>query len=379
MIMDEYPETTHGDTTPTEHTVDLRSRQSEARLPPEVAVEPAPRVSRTRDHILAGITACLVTGSVAVASVVYGTGTAQQPVRVSPAVAQVYVEETPRTPDVTNPYDTVAVGAEAYVVYDVRADRVLAAKNGGTVRPLASLTKIMTALVALETDYDASVPISSFALDTEGDSGLVENERWNLRDLVSFTLLTSSNDGADAIAASVGGLWQSTPESIPERVDTFVERMNTRARELGLSDMFFRNASGLDTYNGREGGAGTAEEVARLLAYVWEHHGEVLDDTALTVREYVSQDGMSHVAHNTNEYVEDLQGALGSKTGYTDLAGGNLTLIYDSGLDHPIVVVVLGSTREGRFADVERLVDATYEYIGSGWYAHDVAGSTRRM
>ncbi len=370
-----------GDTPSTEHTVDLRVTMGEHDTMADEIPEQPIRPPHKRDHILAGVLACLITGSVAVTSVVYGTGE-ERVVEVSPVVTQVYVREEPIAPPVTNPYQAVFVDAEAYVVYDVRAGRVLSAKNADTVRPLASLTKIMTALVALESDAEAPVPISSVALDTEGDSGLVEDERWNLRDLVSFTLLTSSNDGADALAASVGGLFESTPQMAPEheRVDAFVERMNVRARELGLSQMFFRNASGLDTYSGREGGAGTAEEVARLIAYVWEHHGEVLDDTAFTVQEYVSESGVSHVAHNTNEHVTDLYGVLGSKTGYTDLAGGNLTFMYDSGFDHPIVVVVLGSTREGRFEDVEHLVRATYEYIESGWYAYEmVARSTRKM
>lgn len=360
-----------------ERTIVLRSRVSEEGSETERILEPSPVVIRTRDHVLAGLLACCITGGVAVASVVYGTD-AERVVQISPEVTQVYKVEAPIPPTVANPYEAVSVGAESYVVYDVHAKRVLASKNADTVRPLASLTKVMTALVALESGYASPVTVSPYALETEGDSGLAENEQWRLQDLVSFTLLTSSNDGADAIAAAVGSLWQSTPETLPEyeRVDAFVDRMNVRARELELSQTFFRNASGLDTYNGEEGGAGTAEDMAKLLAYVWQEHGSILDDTADVARQYVSEDGVTHVAHNTNEHVSAMYGVLGSKTGYTDLAGGNLTLMYDSGLNHPVVIVVLGSTRDGRFKDVEKLVAATYGYIESGWYAYDVAGST---
>ena len=76
--------------------------------------------------------------------------------------------------------------------------------------------------------------------------------------------------------------------------------------------------------------------------------------------------------------MQAIPGLLGGKTGYTNLAGGNLAVIYDAGLNHPIVVVVLGSTLEGRFGDVETLVDATYGYIENGWYEYEfMSGSTR--
>jgi D-alanyl-D-alanine carboxypeptidase len=87
----------------------------------------------------------------------------------------------------------------------------------------------------------------------------------------------------------------------------------------------------------------------------------------------VSEDGFIHTAENTNKQVYSFPGLLGSKTGYTDYAGGNLAVVFDAGLNHPIAVVVLGSSLDGRFTDVRKLVDATAEYMTSGWYAYEAA------
>ena len=71
---------------------------------------------------------------------------------------------------------------------------------------------------------------------------------------------------------------------------------------------------------------------------------------------------MHHVI-NTNDLVDQIPGMIGSKTGYTDLAGGNLVLLVDIGIDHPIAIAVLGSTRDERFSDVKKLIDATTNSI----------------
>jgi len=138
----------------------------------------------------------------------------------------------------------------------------------------------------------------------------------------------------------------------------------------------YNNPTGLDEYDGEDGGLGSARDMAILITYLWEQHPEAIRDTTMPTRVFRSEDGFVHKGENTNEYVTSTPGILASKTGYTDLAGGNLAILYNAGLDHPIAVVVLGSTREGRFKDVQKLVDATYRYEASGWYEYEVAGST---
>jgi D-alanyl-D-alanine carboxypeptidase len=77
-----------------------------------------------------------------------------------------------------------------------------------------------------------------------------------------------------------------------------------------------------------------------------------------------SSDGVVHTFANTDLDVTHIPDPLLSKTGYTDLAGGNLVVVYDAGINHPIAVVVLGSTENGRFTDVQQLVNATLAHFG---------------
>ena len=357
---------THGDTT---------DRQEPLVLPSLGHVEDVARSSTSRgDRLVAFIGAAVVVALV----IVYGAWQWQTLKPVTPHVV-VAVPVAPRQPSVPNPYASVPLDARAAIVYDVRANRPLFKRNSDAQLPLASLTKLMTSLVAVESlSTNTRIAVSPYAIDTEGDSGLFANETWKLGDLVSFTLLTSSNDGADAVAAAVGGIWQTTPEISPvyEHVDSFVSKMNLRARELGLVKTKYNNPTGLDEYDGEDGGLGSARDMAILITYLWEQHPEAIRDTTMPTRVFRSEDGFVHKGENTNEYVTSTPGILASKTGYTDLAGGNLAILYNAGLDHPIAVVVLGSTREGRFKDVQKLVDATYRYEASGWYEYEVAGST---
>lgn len=292
---------------------------------------------------------------------------------------RVAVAEPPPAPVTAQPYDGITLEAHAAVVYDIQAEKLLYAHNAEMVRPLASLTKLMTGLVAHENaSMTDTVVIHPSAIETEGDSGLFANETWRLGDLLSFMLVSSSNDGADAIATAIGSMWDLEPNTIADyvSVERFVDTMNRRAGDIGLTHTAFSNPSGLDEASDTYGATGTAHDVARLMAYVWEHASETLVDTTTPGRSYVSEDGFVHTATNTNDYVGAYPGLLGSKTGYTDRAGGNLAVIYDAGLNHPIVIVVMGSSLEGRFRDVRALTDATNAYMTEGWYAYEVAGTT---
>ena len=95
------------------------------------------------------------------------------------------------------------------------------------------------------------------------------------------------------------------------------------------------------------------------MSYIVEHYPEILAGTTQTTTRFYNQNGDYHNAQNTNSTVNRIPGLIGSKTGYTTLAGGNLVIAFDVGLNHPIVIAVLGSTRDGRFEDVLKLTKAT--------------------
>lgn len=257
------------------------------------------------------------------------------------------------------------LSAKAAYVLDMEGNRVLFSKNETSQLPLASLTKLMTAVVAMDlVPKNSKVTIKNEFLQEFGDSGLIVNENWKLKDLLDFSLVASSNDGSRAIASVVGSTILQTEDYDLGRKD-FIEKMNLKARELGLTKMYFINESGLDVSQSQGGGYGSAEEVATLLSYILKNEPEILEATKYPGGTFESS-AAKHTISNTNSEVGYIPGLMASKTGYTDLAGGNLVVAFDAGIGRPVIVVVLGSTREERFSDVKTLVDATLEYFVTG-------------
>lgn len=234
--------------------------------------------------------------------------------------------------------------AQAAVVYDPTAERVLFSKNAGEPLPLASLTKLMAAATVLSaTPEDASVIITADALKQEGDSGLIEGESWLLHDLLLYGLVASSND---AMAAAVSALGEGK-----------IEAMNAEALRLGLTQTYFLNGTGLDLDTEIAGAYGSARDIAILAASFMKKHPAFFEATtkpsiSLTVND------RTIVAPATAAPLQSLSGFIGAKTGYTDLAGGNLVAAFDISVGRPLILVVLGSTREGRFEDIQTLITA---------------------
>jgi D-alanyl-D-alanine carboxypeptidase len=247
-------------------------------------------------------------------------------------------------------FKDIILEAQAAYVYDVNTKKVLYQKNDDIPLPLASITKAMTALVAEETDQNnLTVTIDQNALATDGESGLQEGEKWNLKKLLSFMLISSSNDGAAAVAEALGN----------SQIRPFVDMMNKKSKELGLDTLSFSNPTGLDVDSTNEvGGYGSAKDVASLFEYTIKNHPDLLEATTYSSKSF-SSDSFSHLARNTNTAILDIPNSLASKTGYTLKAGGNLALVFDRGLNEPVIMVVLGSSYDGRFTDIENLASST--------------------
>lgn len=247
-------------------------------------------------------------------------------------------------------FKDISLEARAAYVYDVNTKKILYQKNDDIPLPLASITKAMTALVAEEANQnDLTVTIDQTALATDGESGLYEGERWNLKKLLSFMLISSSNDGAAAVAIALGN----------NQIRNFVDLMNNKSKELGLNTLNFTNPTGLDVDTTNEvGGYGSAKDVASLFEYAIKNHPDLLNATTYSSKSF-SSDSFSHLAKNTNTAILDIPNSLASKTGYTMKAGGNLALVFDRGLNEPVIMVVLGSSYDGRFTDIENLASST--------------------
>lgn len=284
----------------------------------------------------------------------------------APSTPTIVTETTIRIPP--NPFDTVRISAQAAAVYSIKEKRFIYTKNSDVPLALASITKLMTALVAAETgNPEDTVVIPATALLTEGDSGLHVGERWRLADLIDYMMIVSSNDGASALALSIGARPQpeqgdGLPTPYPDPAARFITRMNQASDRLGLRNTHFNNESGLDTSTEQGGSYGSARDVALLMAYALEYHPAILKKTTLQ-ETTIHSEHFTHQARNTNPFVVSIPGIKGSKTGFTDLAGGNLVIAFDAGIDEPFVAVALGSTPEDRFSDITTLASTTRAWL----------------
>lgn len=253
-----------------------------------------------------------------------------------------------------NPFMDVTLKAQAAYVLDVRTGKVLFAQNEESQLPLASLTKVMTAVVA------SGMPEDMVVVFTSG-------QKWGLKELLDYTLMVSSNGGASAIAGAGGALFsEKSDETGMGNTDTFIKKMNDEARVLHLAQTFYVNPNGLDVDDTLSGAYGSAKDMALLFAHVLKDKPALMEATTYGSLRFNSLDGASHSAENTNIIARTIPGLLASKTGYTDLAGGNLVIAFDAGPAHPVIVAILGSSQEGRFIDVQKLVDAAIIKIGQG-------------
>lgn len=264
-----------------------------------------------------------------------------------------------------NAFADISTEAKSAIVIDLKTGKVLYQKNQDVQLPLASIAKVQLALTVaqvLSPDEFITIP---FDTAPEGSrERLAAGQKWRVQDVVNFTLISSSNEGAEilahAAAEDISALYPDAPGDTAT-----LWRMNEDARALGLGNTYFLNVSGLDESFTQSGAYSSARDIARLFAYALASHPEVLASTAREGIHLRDSSGNTTEALNTNDAVPLIPGLIMGKTGFTDLAGGNLAIVFDVGLAHPVVAVVLGSSREGRFTDMRTLVDATRAAIAA--------------
>jgi D-alanyl-D-alanine carboxypeptidase (penicillin-binding protein 5/6) len=256
------------------------------------------------------------------------------------------VIENPVIYDYTN--ELSQIEAKSFYVYDINSDKVLFSKDEHEKLPLASITKLMTGFVVMDIlPETTTVKISRDDIALGSGTGLVVGESWKLKDLLNFSLITSSNDGINAIATLANSI---------SSID-LVYIMNERAKTLGLTDTIFINETGLDVNNSLSGAYSSAYDVSMLFKNILKSSPALVRETKRASEKFISENNIAHNALNTNTSIGKIPALIASKTGFTDLAGGNLAVVYDAGFGHPIIAVVLGSSQAGRFTDVEKLVN----------------------
>ena len=195
-------------------------------------------------------------------------------------------------------------GAEAFILMDAESGRVLAAQNAERELPIASTTKIMTALVAIEHGKLSDIVTVKESHLKEGSSMYLRaGETLTLEELLYGLLLPSGNDAAECIADHCGG-----------SVAQFVAWMNEKAQALGMAHTSFANPSGLDA----PGHYSCALDMARLAARAME------DPTFARIVSTRTAAAGERMLGNHNKLLASLSGCTGLKTGYTDAAGRTL-------------------------------------------------------
>lgn len=252
------------------------------------------------------------------------------------------------------PYSAVKampeVSSHSACVIDIDTGRILAAKNENEKSEPASITKIMTALIALENaDIKKVVTIPGAAAGVEGSSIYIKaGEKYSLEDLLYGLMLRSGNDAATAIAIDVAG-----------SVDAFVEKMNQKAQELGCTGTHFNNPHGLPD----EKHYTTAHDMALITAAALRNDTFV---KIVSTKNYTTEpDGAGETRswQNKNKLLWQYEGAIGVKTGYTKSAGKTYVGAADrNGIR--IAVVVLGA--KDMWGDAATLLDdafASYQQV----------------
>lgn len=238
------------------------------------------------------------------------------------------------------------VEAQAALLMEKTTGQVLYAKNEHEQLEPASVTKVMTLLLAMEAldegriRYDDTVTVSAYAASMGGSQVfLSEGEQITVEDLFKAICVASGNDASVAMAEHIAGV-----------TELFVEQMNARAKQLGMSDTHFVNCTGLPA----EGHVTSAWDIALMSRELILHHPDIRRFTTIwmdTLR------GGSFQLSNTNKLIRFYDGATGLKTGSTDAAGFCISATAERDGMELIAVIMKGQTADKRNTDAKTLLN----------------------
>lgn len=253
--------------------------------------------------------------------------------------------------------------AKAAVLMDGDTGRVLYGKEEKTVLPMASTTKIMTLILALEYGNPEDViTVSSYASKMpDVKLGLRAGEKYRLYDLLFSMMLESHNDSACAVAEQIGG-----------SVEGFADMMNQKAAEIGLASTYFITPNGLDAEDEKGMHSTTAEDLAKLMRYCTFVSGENEKFREICqTREYSFSDyegTKTYTVYNKNALLDKMDGVLAGKTGFTGKAGYCYVCAVTVNGKHFIVSLLACGwphNKHYKWADTKTLLaygDALYQY-----------------
>ena len=239
----------------------------------------------------------------------------------------------------------ITVSAECAILMDQNSKRILYEKNIHKVKSVASISKIMTAILAIESGKLKDMVVIGDEIDGAYGSAIYikKGEQMSLLDLVYGLMLRSGNDAALAIAKHVSG-----------SVDEFVKLMNEKAKEVGMKNTVFNNPSGLDNEDG-DGNFSTAYDMALLASYAMDN--ETYRKITATKRHVVKTNMNVYEWINKNRLLSLYKYATGGKTGFTEKA--KRTLVTTASKDNfDLVAVTLNDGND--FQDHQTLFEYAF-------------------
>jgi len=264
-------------------------------------------------------------------------------------ILEIKIYEKTKKPDI----EIQAKSAISVKIGNEGTEKILFKKEIDQPLPIASLTKLMTAVVVLENpeDYDLSkiITVSPEAVNQRENFGNLKiGDQLSIKDLLHIMLIESSNDAAYALAEVIG-------------VDNFTEKMNQKAESLGFKNSYFVNPTGLDPENSSDfKNVSTARELAELGKYILNQHPQIWEISSKQIYEVFDSSGQfHHLAVNKNEFLSLVfDKIIGGKTGYTNEAGGCMILVLNGQKDGYYINVILGtSTIKARFEEMQKLIN----------------------
>ncbi|MDO8557285.1 MAG: serine hydrolase [Candidatus Jorgensenbacteria bacterium] len=227
------------------------------------------------------------------------------------------------------------VNAEAVLIKSLDEDFLFFSYNTYKPWPMASLTKLLTAVVVIENiGVGQKIPVSETAVGTEGEAGgLRSGEVYAARDLLKIMLMTSSNDAAAAFEEYAGGK------------EALAKLLNDKAAQIGMTGTVVYDGSGLSDSN-----VSSASDIAKLVRYVMEYEPEILSWTRVqTMMVQPANDATGKQITNIDPLVTNSD-FLGGKTGTSPLAKENLASVF-SFFNGRVAVIILGSTNRVQEVD----------------------------
>jgi D-alanyl-D-alanine carboxypeptidase len=216
------------------------------------------------------------------------------------------------------------IKAKSYVILDLQNNKILKAENENEILPLASLSKVISIGAYLDFKNKNNQAISETDLN-----------------LINKILIESDNEKMDNLADN---FQKQNKANLLDTVNKYI--VNNKSKLNSDNQVKMQNLTGLDIDDTTPGNISSAIDFALLYAQIYEQNKDIFEETKFT--------NINNLI-NTNKEVENTFGLMSSKTGFTDMAGGNLAVIVSPSPGQKYLIVILGSTLSGRFKDIEIL------------------------